>query len=168
MTGQQPKSELLEVLEGPLRNSGLDLEDVEISTAGRKRLVRVLVDRDGGISLDEIADATTKVSSVLDASDVLGENPYTLEVTSPGLDRPLTRPRHWRRNTDRLVAVTMHDGQHVTGRVRSADEESATLDVDGTEQTVRYADVSKARVEVEFNRPAGAARRGGNGSAGKR
>ena len=106
MTGQQPNEALLEVLSGPLGASGIDLEGVEVSTAGRRRLVRVLVDKDNGISLDEVADATRLVGGVLDSSDVLGESPYTLEVTSPGIDRPLEHPRHWRRNLDRLVKVT--------------------------------------------------------------
>ena len=94
------------MLEKPLATSGLDLEGVEISQAGRRSLVRVLVDQDGGVTLDDIADATRLVSDVLDQTDVLGESPYTLEVTSPGIDRPLTLPRHWRRNVDRLVKVT--------------------------------------------------------------
>lgn len=153
MTGQQPKSQLLEVLQEPLRAGGLDLEDVEISTAGRKRVVRVLIDREGGISLDEIAAATTQVSDILDESDVLGDTPYTLEVTSPGIDRPLTQPRHWRRNRDRLVKVVRRDGSQLTGRVLAADERQATLDVEGSQQQVPYAEVAKARVEVEFNRP---------------
>ena len=117
MTGHQPQQELLAVLEKPLATSGLDLEGVEISQAGRRSLVRVLVDQDGGVTLDDIADATRVVSDVLDQTDVLGESPYTLEVTSPGIGRPLTLPRHWRRNVDRLVKVTTTSGDTWTGRV---------------------------------------------------
>ena len=89
---------------------------------------------------------------MLDESDVMGEQPYTLEVTSPGTDRPLTLPRHWRRNQSRLVKVTTKDGASLTGRVRSSDEHSATLDVDGTERIIQLSDVAKARIEIEFNR----------------
>ena len=91
---------------------GLDLEAVELTPAGRRRVLRVAVDKDGGVTLDDVAEATKEVSRLLDASDVMGEQPYTLEVTSPGIDRPLTLPRHWRRNAGRLVKVTTHDGAH--------------------------------------------------------
>ena len=83
---------------------GLDLEDVEVTAAGRRRRVCVVVDRDGGIDLDAVADVSKSVSDVLDASDALGSAPYVLEVTSPGVDRPLTQPRHWRRARGRLVS----------------------------------------------------------------
>ncbi|MGH3470534.1 MAG: ribosome maturation factor RimP [Nocardioidaceae bacterium] len=152
MPGHQPRQELLEVLQQPLARSGLDLEDVEISAAGRRRLVRVLVDRDGGITLDEIADATQLVNSELDRHDVLGENPYTLEVTSPGIDRPLTLPRHWRRNVGRLVKVTTAAGHDVTGRIVEVTDDRTTLDVEGEPTVLPLAQVVTARVEVEFNR----------------
>jgi ribosome maturation factor RimP len=153
VTGLQPNEALLEVLSGPLEASGVDLEGVEISTAGRRRLVRVLVDKDTGITLDDVADATHLVSGVLDSSDVLGESPYTLEVTSPGIDRPLVLPRHWRRNVDRLVKVSTSDGGSFTGRIKQAGDVEATVDVDGTDRVVPYDHVSKARIEIEFNRP---------------
>jgi ribosome maturation factor RimP len=85
--------------------AGLDLEGVKITMAGRRRLVRLVVDGDGGVSLDDIALVSRELSAVLDASPVLGEQPYTLEVSSPGVDRPLTERRHWRRAIGRLVAV---------------------------------------------------------------
>jgi ribosome maturation factor RimP len=152
VTGRQQADVLLDVLAAPLESHGLDLEGVEISSAGRRRLVRVLVDRAGGVTLDEIAHATTLVSDELDARDVLGEAPYTLEVTSPGIDRPLTRPRHWTRNVDRLVTVAPTDGAPYTGRIVAADDDSVQLDVAGTTRQVRYDEVASARVEVEFNR----------------
>jgi len=83
---------------------------------------------------------------------VMGEHPYTLEVTSPGTDRPLTLPRHWRRNRSRLVKVTTSDGETVTGRVTDSDEDCATLDVEGNDRVVRFEDVAKARIQIEFNR----------------
>ncbi|MEP6664995.1 MAG: ribosome maturation factor RimP [Nocardioidaceae bacterium] len=156
MTGHQPREALLEVLQKPLEQAGLDLEAVEISAAGRRSLVRVFVDQDGGITLDDIADATRLVSDVLDQTNLLGEAPYTLEVTSPGVDRPLTLARHWKRNADRLVNVTPHNGAPFTGRVLQAGEEAATLDVEGSSREITYAEVAKARVEIEFNRRTGA------------
>ncbi|TCC50273.1 ribosome maturation factor RimP [Kribbella capetownensis] len=134
---------------------GCDLEAADLAPAGRRRLLRVLVDRDGGISLDDIAEVTRAISKALDADDIMGDGAYTLEVSSPGVDRPLTLPRHWRRNVKRLVAVTLTAGGKVTGRIKSASDEAAELDVDGKAQTVAYADVAKAKVQIEFNRAAG-------------
>lgn len=153
MTGHQPTEALLEVLRQPLATSGLDVEAVEISTAGRRRVVRVLVDKDGGVTLDDLAAATTLVGDSLDATDVLGDRPYTLEVTSPGTDRPLSAPRHWRRNVKRLVRVTLRDGSRLTGRIIEANDESAVVEVQGSTTTIAYDDVASARIEVEFNRP---------------
>jgi ribosome maturation factor RimP len=153
VTGHQPPQALIDVLEAPLARSGLDLEGVEMSRVGRRNLVRVLVDQDGGVTLDAIADATHLVSQVLDESDVLGDSPYTLEVTSPGTDRPLSHARHWHRNVGRLVKVTPKDGDTFVGRVREADEDGVVLDVEGASRRIPYADVSTARVQVEFNRP---------------
>ncbi|RZT26597.1 ribosome maturation factor RimP [Kribbella sp. VKM Ac-2569] len=134
---------------------GCDLEAADVTPAGRRRLLRVLVDRDGGISLDDIAEVTRAISKALDADDIMGEGAYTLEVSSPGVDRPLTLPRHWRRNISRLVAVTLTDDAKLTGRIKSASDEAAELDVDGKRRSVAYADVAKAKIQIEFNRTAG-------------
>ena len=131
---------------------GLDVEAVELSAAGKRRVLRIAVDTDGGVTLDDVADATREIDRVLEDSDVMGEMPYTLEVTSRGVDRPLTLPRHWRRNEDRLVKIALVDGGEVTGRIVASTEESATLDVDDATREVAYADVAKALVQIEFNR----------------
>lgn len=166
MTGRQPKEGLLDIVSRPLSDIGIDVEDVEVSNAGRRKLVRVLVDKDGGVTLDEIAEATTVVSDLLDRHEVLDDHPYTLEVTSPGVDRPLTLPRHWRRNVDRLVRVQPNDGPDFTGRIVEADESGASVVVDGARRRVSYVDVAKARVEIEFNRPRAASpHRGGQAAA---
>jgi ribosome maturation factor RimP len=137
---------------GRLQELGLDLEAVELSPAGKRRVLRIAVDKDGGVTLDDVAAATRAINEVIDASEVMGEQPYTLEVTSRGVDRPLTEPRHWRRNRSRLVKVTLADGSALTGRIGETDEERVSLDVDGTARTVRLADVKKALVQIEFNR----------------
>jgi ribosome maturation factor RimP len=139
-------------LHDPLSQLGLDVEAVELTPAGKRRVLRVAVDKDGGVTLDDVAEATKEVSRVLDASDVMGEQAYTLEVTSRGVDRPLTLPRHWRRNADRLVKVSLDGGTELTGRVVVSYDESVTLDVDGEQRSVPYADVAKAKVQIEFNR----------------
>ncbi|QIX26259.1 ribosome maturation factor RimP [Nocardioides sp. JQ2195] len=136
----------------PLSTFGLDVEAVEITPAGKRRVLRVAVDKDGGVTLDDVAEATREIERVLDTSDVMGEHPYTLEVTSRGVDRPLTLPRHWRRNEDRLVKVSMIEGDEVEGRIGSSTDSAVSLDVNGSTQEIAYADISKAKVQIEFNR----------------
>jgi ribosome maturation factor RimP len=143
------------LLAGPIEALGLDLEAVDLSKAGKRSVLRVAVDQDGGVDLDGIAAVTGEVSRALDDSDVMGGASYTLEVSSPGVDRPLTLPRHWRRNASRLVKVTFDDGTEVTGRIGTSDESGAELDVDGGTQRVEFGDVAKARIQIEFKRPAG-------------
>jgi ribosome maturation factor RimP len=150
---------LARLLEPVVAGSGVDLEEVELTPAGKRRLVRVVVAKDGGISLDDVAAVASAVSSALDEGDVMGTMPYVLEVSSPGVDRPLTQPRHWRRATGRLVTAVLAGGGETTGRVRSCDDDGVTLDVDGTERTLAWGDVVRGRVQVEFRRPDGRPRR---------
>lgn len=152
MSNDQTRDQLAGVLTAPLVAVGLDLEAVELTAAGKRRMLRVAIDKDGGVTMDDIAVATKEVSRVLDESDVMGEHPYTLEVTSPGTDRPLTLPRHWRRNLGRLVKVTGEDGESFVGRITATGEERATVNIDGQEREIGYANVSKARIEIEFKR----------------
>ena len=102
--------------------------------------------------VDPLQQMGLDVEAVLDADDVMGQQPYTLEVTSRGVDRPLTLPRHWRRNVDRLVKVTTTGGEVLTGRILENDDESAEIDVDGSRRRLAFADVAKALVQIEFNR----------------
>ncbi len=146
---------------GPaVRATGLELEDVELRTVGRRLVLRVLVDSERGVTLDEVATASQAVSEVLDSSDVLGDTPYTLEVSSPGVDRPLALPRHWRRSVGRLVAVTLRDGREVTGRVTTVSDADVELELNvkgrTSRTTVALADVATAVVQVEFSRVAAA------------
>jgi ribosome maturation factor RimP len=143
---------LTELLTPVVAETGADLEDVSISKAGKRSVVRIAVDDDGGIDLDRVADISRVVSEALDELDAqdpsaLGDS-YVLEVGSPGVDRPLTQPRHWRRNVKRLVAATLADGSTVTGRLTEADEQRVVLD--GRE--IPYADLVKGTVQVEFSR----------------
>jgi ribosome maturation factor RimP len=146
------RDRLAEELTAPMGALGLDLEAVDLSSAGKRRVLRVAVDKDGGITMDDIADATREVSRVLDETDLMGQQAYTLEVSSRGVDRPLTHPRHWRRNVSRLVTVTPYDGEPVTGRILASDDDAATLDVDGAEQRVAYETVKKAKIQIEFTK----------------
>ena len=145
------KARVRAVIEPVITKAGYDLEDVTISRAGRRHLVRVLVDTDGGINLDGVAVVSREISAALDAADEAGgevlAGEYQLEVGSPGVDRPLTLPRHWRRNRGRLVAVN-----GLTGRVTEAGDEGVVLDVDGTARVLTYAELGPGKVQIEFKR----------------
>jgi ribosome maturation factor RimP len=145
------------LLEPVLADRGLELDDLVVVGAGSRSVLRITVDGDGpkgrGPLLDEVADATRAVSDTLDESDLTGNQAYVLEVSSRGVTTPLAKPAHWRRNTGRLVAVTSTDGTKVTGRIAAATETGATLTVDGEPVAVSFADVRKAVVQVELNRP---------------
>ena len=145
------KARVHAVIEPVVRSAGYDLEDLSLSRAGRRHVVRVLVDTDGGISLDDVAIVSRAISDALDGAEESGgellAGEYQLEVGSPGVDRPLTEPRHWRRNTGRLVAV---DG--LVGRVVSTDDTGVVLDVDGTPRELAYAELGPGRVQIEFKR----------------
>jgi ribosome maturation factor RimP len=149
-------SQLSSLLTPILGHYNLELEEIDVMPAGKRRLLRVVVDGDGpegrGPLLDDNAEATRAISAFLDTSDVVGSAAYTLEVSSRGVTRPLTAPRHWRRNRGRLVKVDLTDGSSVTGRIGDSDEEAVELGVDETVRPIAYADVAKAIVQVEFNR----------------
>ena len=143
-----------DVVEPVVQDQGYDLEALSVMAAGRRRLVKIVIDSDLGVDLDDVARISSEVSRALDDADAMGETPYVLEVTSPGVDRPLTLERHWRRAASRLVKVTLIDGDSITGRVASTNETSATLvnDDDATSVNIAFADVEKAVVQIEFNR----------------
>ncbi len=149
------RDRLAEKLTSPIGDLGLDLEAVDLSSAGKRRILRVAIDKDGGVTMDDIADASREVSRVLDETDLMGQQAYTLEVSSPGVDRPLTLPRHWRRNQGRLVKVVFGEGEPVTGRITESDDDGAVLDVEGAERRVEYAEVKKAKIQIEFKKESG-------------
>jgi ribosome maturation factor RimP len=155
-------------IEPVVRAAGYDLEELVVTPAGRRSVVRVVVDRDQGVTLDDIAEVSRAVSEVLDRNDDgMGRTPYVLEVTSPGVDRPLTQQRHWRRNIGRLVTVVVGPAGHtaeVTGRLTAVEDTGVTLAVEAqgkpgakkrppTPRQVPWAELGKGRVQVEFGRP---------------
>ncbi|OZM74382.1 ribosome maturation factor RimP [Amycolatopsis antarctica] len=133
--------------------AGFDLDALEVQQAGRRKLVKVVVDSDEGVGLDEVAGVSRAVAAVLDENEHLLEGAYTLEVTSPGVERPLTQPRHWRRARYRLVRVTPVEGAPFAGRVGDAGESSVRLLVSGELRDLAYADCASAVIEVEFKQP---------------
>ena len=150
---------IVDVISPVVTAAGMDLESVRVTAAGRRRLLRVVVDSDRGVSLDDAAAVSRDMSAVLDTVAVMGDFPYTLEVSSPGVDRPLTEHRHWRRATGRLVRVTVTDSVGsgpVSGRVVAADTDGVTLDVEDDPETRRrfpYDVLGPGAIQVEFGHP---------------
>jgi ribosome maturation factor RimP len=152
-------AQLREHLEPVVAALGYDLEEVTASRAGSRQVLRLVVDADGGITLDDVAAVSQAVSAALDEGGLMGESAYDLEVTSPGVSRPLTEPRHWRRNLGRLVTVQA-GGQELTGRIVEADDEGIVLELPGKKPGMKgerralgYPQLGRGRVQVEFNRP---------------
>ncbi len=148
------RQSLTQVITPVTRQAGFDVEAVRVARMGRRHRVQVVVDRDGGVGLDAIADISRELSTALDAAEEAGDlvipGEYVLEVSSPGVDRPLTEPRHWRRNLGRLVSVRVPDGRTVTGRITDVTGESVTLEVAGATQQWRYDQLGPGRVQVEL------------------
>jgi ribosome maturation factor RimP len=147
---------LTELVRPEVAAVGYDLEALTVTAAGKRSVVRVIVDKDGGVTLDDVADVSRTISDVLDRVDLsdpslLGAT-YVLEVSSPGVDRPLTEPRHWRRNVRRLVTAVLREGPPVTGRLVAADDDGVTLEVEGSTRVLPHAGLVRGEVQVEFSR----------------
>ncbi|MEU7019683.1 ribosome maturation factor RimP [Streptomyces sp. NPDC048717] len=146
------------LLEPLVHAKDLDLEEIEVSRAGRRGLLRVVVDSDEGVELDVCAELSRDISEKLDETDVMGEGEYVLEVSSPGADRPLTEHRHYVRATGRLVKLRLKEGGDLVTRILAVDDDGLDTEVPGvkgrkaTARRVEFADIDKARVEIEFNR----------------
>jgi ribosome maturation factor RimP len=142
------KDQIFELVSPLVEKAGLVLEDVQVQTPGKNRFVTIMVDSETGLNLDQVTDISRLVGEAMDLAPFMGETPYTLEVTTPGVDRPLTAPRHFRKNVDRLVKITKNDSTQVKGRIISADENLVTLD----NGSVDYSEIKRAIIEIEFNR----------------
>jgi len=143
---------LAELIEPVTAAAGLDLESVRMSVAGKRRLLRIVVDGDHGVSLDDAADVSREISAMLDEANALGEVPYTLEVSSPGVDRPLTEPRHWRRGVGRLVKVKVAGDGTVEGRILAADADGVTLELAKGERRFELGELGAGAIQIEFGR----------------
>lgn len=153
------KDQISEYITPALQKAGYFLEDVNLVSPGQHRIVTVIVDGESALNLDQVTVASKLVSELLDEATFMGETPFTLEVTSPGIDRPLTIPRHFAKNVDRLLKVTKTDGVVITGRILSNTDSDVTLSVtekkDVKEVVISLADIKRAQVEIEFNRKEG-------------
>jgi ribosome maturation factor RimP len=154
--GSVDEGRIADVIRPVVAAAGMDLESVRVTAAGRRRLLRVVVDSDRGVSLDDASAVSRELSSALDTVAVMGDFPYTLEVSSPGVDRPLTDHRHWRRAVGRLVQVTVTDSggaRPVSGRITAADTDGVTLDVEGARRRFPYTMLGPGAIQVEFGHP---------------
>ncbi len=142
------KEQVLAVITPAIESLGFYVEDITITSAGKRSMLTVIVDGDTHLSLDQVTVATKAISEIVENLPTLGNNPFTLEVTSPGLDRPLTKPRHWLKNQDRLIKIVLTDGKEIKGRIKDSSETSVTVD----DQTINFADVKRATLEVEFKK----------------
>ncbi len=153
------KDQISELITPALQKAGYFLEDVNLVSPGQHRIVTVIVDGETGLNLDQVTVASKLVSELLDEASFMGETPFTLEVTSPGIDRPLTLPRHFAKNVDRLLKVTKNDGVVIIGRIQSNTENDVTLEVtekkEVKEVVIALAEIKRALVEIEFNRKDG-------------
>lgn len=146
-----PVSELTLLLEPVVATFSFDLDEVEISRSGGQRILDVTIDGDSGVNLDEVAAVSRAISEFLDNSDVMGEEPYVLEVGTRGVSKPLTKPVHWARNVGRLVNVA-GDAINAVGRIVEFDEPNVTLDIKGKLRTISINEVSRANIEIEFKK----------------
>jgi len=126
--------------------AGYYLEEVTLTPAGKRKIMTVIVDGDTNLSLDQVTAVSKEVSAIVEVLPALGDTPFTLEVTSPGVDRPLTHPRHWRKNHGRLITVTLEDGKVVKGRIGDSTE----IDVEIDSLKIAYAAMKRALIEIEF------------------
>jgi ribosome maturation factor RimP len=154
MTASSAADRIRALAEPVVGRHGLVVEDVTLTPMGRRRVLRIVVDlppeRTGGVPMDLVAAASQDISAALDGSSAVGQAPYVLEVSSPGVDRPLVERRHWSRARGRLVTVTVAEGPAVAGRLRQVDDGGIT--VEGVEP-LPWSMVRRGRVEVEFGRP---------------
>ena len=140
------KEDISAAITPALEALGFYLEDVAITSAGRRSMLTVIVDGDTHLSLDQVTSATKAIGEIVESIQSLGETPFTLEVTSPGLDRPLTKVRHWQKNINRLVKVVLQDGSEIKGRINEVNEANSVVG----EIKVNYPDIKRATLEVEF------------------
>jgi ribosome maturation factor RimP len=140
------KEQVAAAITPAIESLGFYVEDIAITSAGKRSMLTVIVDGDTHLSLDQVTVATKAISEIVENLPTLGNNPFTLEVTSPGLDRPLTKPRHWQKNKDRLIKIILNDGREILGRIKDSTQSAVTVD----EQVINFADMKRATLEIEF------------------
>jgi ribosome maturation factor RimP len=151
--------QIAQLVTSAVEAQGFFLEEVLLVSPGKHRIITCIVDGDSSLNMDQVTAVSRAISELLDEAPFMGEAAFTLEVTSPGVDRPLTKPRHFAKNVDRLLKVTRTDGEVVTGRITANTDADVTLLVTENEESkeivIAFADIKRATVEIEFNRKDG-------------
>ena len=154
-TGLPTQKQVIELLDGEFVRAGYEIEDVVIDTRPQPPRITVIADGDKPLDLDIVAELSRSASALLDGLD--NDDAYVLEVTSPGVERPLTAEKHFRRAHTRLVDAELADGTTVTGRLGIVSDGAVDLVVrnrnDWTVRRIPLADIVKAVVQVEFSPP---------------
>ena len=146
---------LTELLTPAINSLGFVLEEVKVTPVGKRRIIAVIVDQElKNPNLDEVTVVSREISNILDNYSQLGDQPFTLEVTTPGVERPLTLPRHWQKNIGRLVKIVLVDGQTRVGRIQSVSNHSAVIEDSGKTYELELSEIKRAQIEIEFNRKA--------------
>lgn len=135
------------------KRHGFGLEDVELAARGRRKLLRVTIDKEGGVTLGDCVAMSRDLEAMLDLEDPI-EGRYTLEVSSPGLDRPLRKPDDFKKQQGKLARVVLKaamGGQSfLIGRIASASDGGVRLSVQGESFEIPFDNISRARLEVEI------------------
>jgi len=145
----------IEVLAAKVAEShGLDLVDVEIFRAGRRRVLRIYVGKRDGVSVGDCAKVSRELGTLMDADNVMADENYVLEVSSPGLDRPFKTLKDYRRNLGRFVRVSTREpveGKRIlVGKLEDVGEASITLDADGEARSIPLDLILQAKVDVRL------------------
>ena len=145
------KELIVAAIEPAINELNLFLEDVVITLAGKHSMLRILIDGETGLSMDQVTEASFKISEIIDQLPEIGQTPFTLEVSTPGAEYPLTLPRHWFKNLNRLVSVTLLDGEKFVSRITSIENDQITFsDAKANITSAKISDVKSAYVEIEF------------------
>ena len=153
------KDQIAQLVTPAVEAQNLFLEDVLVTSPGKHRIITCIVDGPATLNLDQVTAVSRAISELLDEAPFMGETPFTLEVTSPGVDRPLTAPRHFVKNQGRLLKIVKVDGVTVTGRIEESTENSVTLSYTEKREEkrieIQFTEIKRATVEIEFNRKHG-------------
>jgi ribosome maturation factor RimP len=153
------KDQIAQLVTPAVEAQNLFLEDVLVTSPGKHRIITCIVDGPATLNLDQVTAVSRAISELLDEAPFMGETPFTLEVTSPGVDRPLTAPRHFVKNQGRLLKIVKVDGVTVTGRIEESTENSVTLSYTEKREEkrieIQFTEIKRATVEIEFNRKDG-------------
>lgn len=141
--------ELTLLLNPVVAATGYILDEIKVSSNGKRKHLTVIIDGvERNPNLDEVAGISRAISEELDRVSVLGDQPFTLEVTTPGIERPLTLPRHWVKNIGRMVEILLQDDKRIVGRINAIENDKVKID----QVLIHFNEIKSAKIQIEFNR----------------